>query len=63
MDYLDEAHLGYHRIEALVDRESVWLALLACGEETRQRTEAWLAMLGWTAVAYLEEAFPEGWGR
>jgi hypothetical protein len=62
MEWLDEDHLGWHRIEAIVRRDKVAHALDCdrCG--LRPETEAWLAFLGWTGPAFLVEAYPEFYG-
>ena len=60
MKFLDEAHLGFHRIEALIERDQVWERLRVCSPEVKAETEAWLAFLGWTGRSFLEEAYPEG---
>lgn len=62
MDFLDEAHLGFHRLEVLIDRDEVWLTLRQGGKRDRARAEAWLAFLGWTIESFLWEAYPEVMG-
>ena len=59
MSALDETELMVRRIGALVDRDSVAHALGCQGCNLRAETEAYLAMLGWTAEAFLVEAYPE----
>jgi hypothetical protein len=58
METFDEAHLGFHRIEALVARDQVALTLAEGCDECYAATEAWLAFLGWSVRSYLDEAFP-----
>jgi hypothetical protein len=62
MEWLDEAHLGWHRIEAIIRRDRVAHALGWSTQELREETEAWLAFLGWTETSFLTEAYPELYG-
>ena len=51
--------LGWERIDALVHRDRIAHSLSCerCGDP--EETRFWLAVLGWSAVAFLIEAFPE----
>jgi hypothetical protein len=62
MGWLDEDHLGWHRIEAIVRRDDVSGTLLGPECRLKEETEGWLAFLGWTGASFLEEAFPEYYG-
>ena len=62
MEYLDEAHLGFHRIDALIERDQVAHQLFCRSCDPDRQTEAYLAFLGWTGRSFLHEAFPEFYG-
>lgn len=62
MEDLTEASIGYERIEALLQRDRIAHAIGCrnCGPD--EPTVFWLAVLGWTPAAFLEEAYPEFYG-
>lgn len=62
MEDLSEAALGWERIDALVHRNRIAHSLTCehCGDP--DETRFWLAVLGWSAVAFLVEAYPELYG-
>lgn len=59
---LSEAELGWERIGAIVKRDKIAhdVACERCGKT--EETTFWLALLGWTPVAFLFEAYPEFYG-
>ena len=59
---LSEASMGLARIDALVRRDRVVhdVECERCG--LQEEAEFWLAVLGWTPVAFLHEAYPEFYG-
>lgn len=59
---ISEQAIGLARIDALVARDKVAhdLGCPGCGEQ--ENTTFWLAVLGWTPVAFMHEAYPEFYG-
>ena len=62
MKDLSEAELGWERIDALVHRSRVAHDMAGANCNRIAETEFWLALLGWTPVAFMTEAFPEFYG-
>lgn len=62
MSELNWEGLGWERIDALVHRDRIAHSLICkrCGDPDESRF--WLAVLGWSAVAFLMEAYPELYG-
>jgi hypothetical protein len=62
MKDLTDDSLGWERINALVERSRIAhdLTCPRCGLE--DLTAFWLAVLGWTPVSFMIEAFPEFYG-
>ena len=62
MKWLEEAHLGFHRVDALVNRDEVAHQIFCRRCDPDRQVEAYLAFLGWTTRSFLTEAFPEFYG-
>lgn len=62
MKDLSEAEIGWERIGAIVARSRVMhdVTCERCG--LVETAEFWLALLGWTPVAFMLEAYPELYG-
>lgn len=62
MEDLSEAAIGFERIEALVHRSRIAHDISCANCNRIAETEFWLALLGWTPLSFMVEAFPEFYG-